>query len=242
MQPALSAEAANLLRISARLEPVVRPYAGVGGGSESDLRRELVRALEVHPAWPWLREIRAIPRLVSAQLLARLDPEVPRSSSPAAFWSVCGLHRELPVRFECPVCELGIASNTARGVQLWHHDPRTGLRCPVPFAIARRMRGTEGEPPRRLPYNTVARAASAELGHRISSRQGGYRSFFRATRAGLRCDPNRGGYARMELEKLFLEHLWTIWRARLGLPGAPCSAAPPEFRDPWSVTARKAPT
>lgn len=67
----------------------------------------LREAIEGHPAWPWLSNIKGVGHLLSARLLSRLD--VARAETPSAFWAYCGLGTIPGVAYRCRKCNLEVA-------------------------------------------------------------------------------------------------------------------------------------
>ena len=51
----------------------------------------LLRTLELHPVWPWLRRSNYLPHTTLALLLGRLEEAASRSASPRGFWTICGV-------------------------------------------------------------------------------------------------------------------------------------------------------
>lgn len=63
---------------------------------------EMSEALEGHPAWAWLRQIRGVGPTLGAKLLARLDLD--RANNSSSFWAYCGLSTIPGQQWTCKTC------------------------------------------------------------------------------------------------------------------------------------------
>ena len=79
----------------------------------------------------------------------------------------------------------------------------------------------EGELP---PYDAAAKRISYAIGHSLLKAKGPYRNYYRAELARLERErrawsrERRNATALRKTEKLFLAHLWLVWRTAIGLP------------------------
>ena len=163
---------------------------------ERELRGALATILETHPAWAWLGRVRGIGPTLAARLLSRLRIE--RAPTPSAFWRYCGLGTDV------------VATPDAAGTD--------GTPGTVRVAQPRLRRGEAAT------YNPAAKVVCYLIGLSLMRQGGAYKAYYRERRAGLEVTRADWTAARRHLgalrstEKLLLVHLWTAWRAALGLP------------------------
>lgn len=195
---------------------------------ERELKGDMKRSLHAHPCWPWLEEVRGMGPTLSCKILARLDPEkAPHASS---FWSYCGLATVPGERYRCATCGLDrtwpvgynvtgkhqalSSSKNCPGALVKISGPEDGVRCAQP-------RASKGE---KASYDAYAKKIMYLIGTAFLKAGGPYERHYRSKRAMLELE--RPGWAdgRKHLtamraaEKLFLSHLWQVWREALGLP------------------------
>jgi hypothetical protein len=214
---------------------------------ERDLLRVLAARIARHPAWPWLERVRGVGPSLAARLLARLDVE--RAPTPSSFWSYCGLATVAAQVYRCGACGYELSLPAGRHVRAAHRMPRSGEPCPGALAPAgdglRRVaqpRPTRGES---APYDREAKKLCYLIGVSFVRQGDSYKRYYTEQRARLEATkpdwiPRRRHLTALRMtEKLFLAHLWLVWRERLGLPvTAPYS----ETRDdavpaprPWAM-------
>ncbi|HEX2189265.1 MAG TPA: hypothetical protein VHG51_10230 [Longimicrobiaceae bacterium] len=213
--------------------------------------RALLAALETelagHPAWPWLGRVRGIGPSLAGRLLARLDVE--RAATPSSFWAYCGLATVPGRAYRCDPC--GLRASFPEGYRVTGGHQALGRRGPCPGTL----RDT-GDPDARVAqpraprgagrdYNPGAKAACYLAGVSFLKAGGPYADRYRAERARL--DAERPGWtgkrkhlgALRKTEKLFLSHLWRVWREAAELPVVPpyIHAAHPDaaYLDPWTM-------
>jgi hypothetical protein len=190
----------------------------------------LREAIEGHPAWPWLANIKGVGHLLSARLLSRLD--VARAETPSAFWAYCGLGTIPGVAYRCRLCNLEVAyplGYEAPGT----HRVREGRReCLGDFVAIVGKEPTRVAPRRsalggRGSYDAQARISCYLIGLSMLRCRSDYRSFYDAARATLA--DSRTGWtpkrchltALRRMEKTFLRDLWVAWRGAVNLPVVP---------------------
>ena len=241
---------------------LARIRAGASPGSLSTLgedyrrhwneERELLRLMSEriagHPAWPWLERIRGVGPSLAARLLARL--EIERAPTPSSFWSYCGLATVAAEVYRCADCGYELSLPSGRNVRSAHRVPGSGQPCPGSLAPV-------GEGPRRVaqprptrgesaPYDREAKKLCYLIGISFVRQGDAYRHYYQEQRVRLDVAkpdwiPRRRHLTALRMtEKLFLAHLWLVWREQLGLPvTAPYSeprddAAAPSPR-PWAM-------
>jgi hypothetical protein len=214
---------------------------------ERELLQRMSEQLALHPAWHWLGRVRGIGASLAARLLARLDVE--RAPSPSSFWSYCGLGTVTATMYHCAECGYELSLAAGREVRAGHHVPGTsticrGLLAPVGESARRvaQPRPIRGSNP---AYDREAKKLCYLVGTSLVRDGDAYRDYYHAQRARLdatRADwiPRRRHLTALRMtEKLFLAHLWLVWRERLGLPiTAPHAAARDEAVPPprpWSM-------
>jgi hypothetical protein len=196
--------------------------------AERDLRRAMLTALADHPAWPWMARVKGIGPTLAARLLARLD--VAKAPSPSSFWSYCGLATVPGIEYRCVVCGLRSSFPTRYRVRGPHNDPRSQQRCPGQLEAVRGpddgVRVAQPKPAagERACYDQLAKKICYLIGVSFLRSGSAYERFYRRERAKL--GRERPGWsdgrlhfaALRKMEKLFLAHLWVVWREGLGLP------------------------
>jgi hypothetical protein len=216
-----------------------------------EAERELVRAMEQalsrHPAWPWLAGVKGVGATLAAKLLARLD--VRRAETPSAFWAFCGLATVPGVEYRCDVC--GCSASYPEHYRVTGSHLRLGgkqqcsgelrrSRGPGDGVRVAQPRSAKGQ---RSAYDQYAKKVCYLVGTSFLKAGGGYAEHYRRERAKLARE--RPGWApgRRHLtalrktEKLFLAHLWLVWRSAVGLPVTEPYAARngSQVIDPWSM-------
>lgn len=193
------------------------------GAAASALRE----TIELHPAWPWLEDVRGIGHLLAARLLSRLD--ITRANTPSAFWGYCGLGTIPGVAYRCAKCGLEVAYPVGYRVGESHytrsgsHACSGGLQAIAPtneIRVAPRKSSLGG----RASYDAHARKSCYLIGVSILRSGGDYRSFYDSERARLAS--TRAGWtakrchlsALRRMEKAFLRDLWIAWRRAVNLP------------------------
>ena len=240
---------AALARLRAGEMPGAVPVHGLAyarAWAEEQRAQRLMRdCVEAHPAWPWLAGVRGVGHTLAGRLLARLD--VSRAPHPSSFWSYCGLSTVPGATWRCDRCGLTIERAADRAGGGGHRDP-DGVPC---AGALRPMTGGArvAQPrPRRgesSPYDREAKALCYLVGASFARQGGAYRLYLDEQRRKLEVerpdwpDRRRQLTAQRKSVKLFLTHLWLVWRGALGLPltrphsiGDGQSAAPPS---PWSM-------
>jgi hypothetical protein len=194
--------------------------------AEQELRRAMNAALAAHPAWPWLARVKGIGATLAAKLLARLD--VHRAPHPSSFWSYCGLATVPGIEYRCRVCGLRASYPVRYNVKALHNQPESRAACSGELQPVRgpehnvrvaQPRPASGE---KASYDQYAKKVCYLIGISFIRTNSAYGEFYRRERAKLH-EERRGWtvgrvhYAALrKTEKLFLAHLWVVWRRAEG--------------------------
>jgi|GEM_PF-3056570 len=226
--------------------PLVGRSYRASWAAENPLRSDVLSLAAGHPAWRWIDGVPGAVPILAARLLGRLDIE--RAPTVSSFWSYCGYATVPAARWTCAAC--GAAFEVAQGNRTpsRHRRPGSGAVCDAPLGrdespsrvrVAQR-RGALGA----ATYDEVARKLCDLLGARLLSARGAYERYHRREMASLACD--RTGWpparchatATRKMIKLFLRHLWLVWREADGLPLSRPDPGhdPAALIDPWSMT------
>jgi len=240
-----------LARIRAGGSPAPLDALGEAYRRHWDEERELLRLLSEriakHPVWPWLGRVRGVGPSLAARLLGRL--EIERAPTPSSFWSYCGLATVAAEVYRCPQCGYELSLPSGRTVRSVHRVPTTGQQCVgalAPFGDGPRRvaqpRPSRGES---APYDREAKKLCYLIGISIVRQGRAYRTYYQEQHARLDVAkpdwiPRRRHLTALRMtEKLFLAHLWLVWREQLGLPiTAPYGEARDEAAStprPWAM-------
>ncbi len=202
---------------------------------ERETYRDMMAALKSHPAWEWLDKVRGIGPTLGCKLLARFDAT--RAEHASSFWAYAGLGTVPGERYRCDTCGLVRAWPVGYNVTGAHKalgttkacqgslervaGPDDGVRCAQP----KPGRG------QKATYDQYAKKILYLVGTSFLKAGGPYEEFYRRERA--KAEVERPGWADgrkhylalRKTEKLFLSHLWQVWREALGLPTP----------DPWAI-------
>jgi hypothetical protein len=199
--------------------------------------------LAQHPVWPWLGHIKGAGPSVCGRLLSRLD--ITKASRPSSFWAFCGLHTVPGVRYECAECG-AVLVYLANQRAMSHHRPGTEIVCTHALT-----RGDVSEKVRVAPrplrghsldYDSNARVACYLLSLSFSRQGDSYKAVYRRQRERLAAraewTPQHQHLTALRItSKLFLVHLWFVWREATGLPVAVEDAmlAGEPVQNPWEM-------
>jgi hypothetical protein len=216
--------------------------------AEQEWRDEMARLASQHPAWPWLLRVRGMGPTLALSLLARLD--VRRARNPSAFWAYCGLATVPGARFRCALCGLKVDYGRPQRLSGRHRVPGTTTPCAGTLVAdgtgAGTLRVAQSRPPRgeTATFDKRARELCYLVGVSFLRTRGKYAAIYRARRSDLesaRPDwaPGRKHLTALRItQKLFLSHLWTIWREAEGLPMTvpyPQARGEGTYISPWSM-------
>jgi len=193
---------------------------------EREIFREMGKALQVHPAYPWLSQVKGIGATLACKLLARFDAtQAPYASS---FWAYAGLDTVPGTLYRCATCGQERSFPVTYNVTGTHQRNGGGAACDgklepvrgVECRVARPRQGS-GE---KAKYDAYAKKVLYLVGTSFLKTGGPYEEHYRQQRVRLETERPLWSDGRRHLtalritEKLFLSHLWEVWRAALGLP------------------------
>lgn len=197
---------------------------------EREMYREMQAALKQHPAWPWLERVRGIGPTLACKLLARLDAT--KADHASSFFAYCGLATVPGERYRCETCGLVNGWPVGYKVTGKHQALHTKKACKG--ALVRvagpddGVRVAQPKSARGVPasYDAYAKKIMYLVGTSFlkAGPKSPYEQCYRASRATLEVE--RPGWpdgrkhltALRKTEKLFLSHLWEVWREAIGLP------------------------
>jgi hypothetical protein len=212
---------------------------------ERELSNLLEETVTQHPAWPWLMQIRGVGPRLAARLLSRLRIELARS--PSSFWAYCGLATVQAVEYRCATC--GARAVVPERAPAPGRHLGVGRRaCAGRYArVADSALQRVAQPkPRRLEtrsYDASAKTICFLIGTSFSRQGGPYKDYYKNAyqRYSVRHPDwpiKRRVLAAMRLTvKLFLKHLWIVWREAEGLSadGGPPAALDAPTPGPWEM-------
>lgn len=195
---------------------------------EAEMKAAMTSALTGHPAWPWMEKVRGIGPTLACKLLARLDPE--KADHASSFWAYCGLATVPGEKYRCPEC--GLERTFPQGFKVTgrHMALGTTKRCKSSIVLVSTpedgVRAAQPRPSKghKAAYDQYAKKIMYLVGSAFLKAGGPYEELYRKERARL--DRERPGWAdgrkhltaMRKTEKLFLSHLWQVWRTEVGLP------------------------
>lgn len=215
---------------------------------EMQLERVLSELLQEHPAWPWLRQVPGVNAVEAGRLLSRLD--VRRAPTPSAFWAYCGLATVPAARVRCAICGAervvpAGAGASSRHVTAGEESACSGRMEPIADDAEARMAQPRSGSRDGRRFDQEAKRICFSIGSDLRSAGHQYETYYRHQRETLdssRPDWERGRKhvtALRKMQKLFLAHLWLVWREAVDLPltePAPAARADGRWLSPWSMT------
>jgi hypothetical protein len=212
------------------------PLLGRALRQQAVFERAALAALETlvaqHPAWPWLSRVRGIGATLAGRLVARL--RVGRAPHASSFWAYCGLATVAAVEYRCDRCGAAVTMAATRRPRAAHRHALGGGACdalmraapPSGTDVTRRKQvllGATGRP----TFDPGARLVCHLIGVSMLRRGDSYRAYYDEARAHLAVARPAWPRGRQHLtalrktEKLFLAHLWSVWREAEGLTATP---------------------
>ncbi len=219
--------------------------------AEQELAEAMKQSLQQHPAWPWLERVRGVGPTLAGKLVARLDAT--KADTPSAFWAYCGLATVPGTEYRCAECGYVAAYPVSYRVSGTHMRLGSSRKCTGALEVSRGpeegVRVAQPKPARgeRASYDQYAKTVCYLIGASFLKSGGAYADYYRREKAKLERDRPGWPAARRHLtalrktEKLFLSHLWLVWREALVLPlTEPYAHAVQDHEsliDPWAMVA-----
>ena len=201
--------------------PILGRLYATAWAQEREMGAQMDELITLHPAWPWMRDIRGVGGILASRLLSRLD--IARAPSPASFWAYCGLGTVAAEEFVCDRC--GAHAFAAPGTRLVkpHVVPGSRERCAGALhvrGLAASVRVAQSRPRRgeQAPYDLEAKAVCYLIGVSFVRCGGPYRDVYDERKAHLLAmhpswPPKRVHLAAARATvKRFLADLWVAWR------------------------------
>lgn len=197
---------------------------------ENELRKEMGIALKHHPAWPWLLQVRGIGPTLGGKILAKLDIE--KAEHASSFCAYAGLATVPGNRWKCPTCGLVRGWPVSFKVTGTHTKLHGTSNCKDKLVLIAGpedgVRVAQPKPSRgeKATYDMGMKKTMFLVGSAFLKAGGPYERHYRTHRARLEVErpgwsDGRKHYTALRIaEKLFLCHLWQVWREALGMPTA----------------------
>lgn len=195
---------------------------------ERETYRDMMAALRAHPAWAWMGAVKGIGPTLGCKVLARFDAT--KADTASAFWAYAGLATVPGEEYGCPECGLVRAFPAGYDVTGKHKRGGSGSNC-TGLMTKRRgpedgVRAAQPKPGRgtKATYDQYAKKVMYLVAMSFLKSGGPYEEFYRSERAKAErerigwADGRKHYLALRKTEKLFLSHLWQVWRTELGLP------------------------
>jgi hypothetical protein len=227
------------------------PFLGVlyqrAWAEERQLSSLLEETVTQHPTWPWLVQIRGVGPRLAARLLSRLRIE--RARSPSAFWAYSGLGTVAGTEYQCDRCGAHFVVSAHHPAPARHLD-KDRSACDgrlVRAASPGRLRVAQPRPRRfeARRYDATAKTICFLIGTSFSRQGGPYKTYYQQAYARYASQhpawpAKHVVFAAMRVTvKLFLKHLWIVWREAEGLRSDHAEAAKPASGDhgpgPWDM-------
>jgi hypothetical protein len=214
---------------------------------EREMRRILEELIQEHPAWLWLRDVPGVELISAGRLLSRLD--VTRAPTPSAFWAYCGLATVPGVRHRCALCGFECALAEGSHPPASHMAVGTSEECvevlqPVAGPSLGRVAQPKPGAGSRSAYDMVAKTICYTIGGELRNAGHRYGKYYLQQRGALERSRfewpsgRRHMTALRKMQKLFLAHLWLVWRQGMNLPITEPSPTEADHLDPWAMTAQ----
>ena len=94
---------------------------------EREMFGAMTGALEAHPTWSWLSQVKGCGPTLACKLLARLD--ITKADTPSAFWLYVGLATVPGAKYHCIICGLDRTWPIASNVKGGHKRLGTQANC-----------------------------------------------------------------------------------------------------------------
>jgi hypothetical protein len=217
---------------------------------EEEFRKEMATSLDQHPAWAWLKGVKGVGPTLAGRLLARLD--IQKADTISSFWAYCGLATVPGVEYRCDTCGFVVAFPVSYSVSGSHQRLDSKRQCEGKLRTARgpdagvRVAQPKPQSGKHATYDSTAKQICYLIGTSFLKVKGPYEENYRRER--IKLDREKHGWAAgrkhatalRKTEKLFLAHLWLVWREAEGLSiSSPYShdvCGHEGWIDPWQMT------
>lgn len=201
---------------------------------ETETRKDMMDALVHHSAWPWLDKVKGIGPTLACKLLARLD--ITKAEYRSSFWKFCGLATVPGESYRCSDCGLergfpagynvtgkhqSLTERTDKGNPKQCKGQLVKIAGPEDEVRVAQPRSGKGQ---KRDYDAYAKKVLYLCVSSFLKAGGPYEEFYRKQRARAEIerpawsDGRKHLWAVRKTEKLFLSHLWEVWRAAENLP------------------------
>ena len=195
---------------------------------ERELYKAMHGALQSHVAYPWLSRVKGIGPTLACKMLARFDPT--RAEYASSFWSYAGLDTVPGALYRCATCGVERSFPVSYTVTGDHKVGGAGAKAcagKLTLVVGAEVRVAK---PRaaggmKRSYDAYAKKVMYLVATSFLKSPGSaYEQHYRKHRARLEVERPHWPDGRKHLtalrivEKLFLSHLWQVWREALGLP------------------------
>jgi hypothetical protein len=210
----------------------------------------MVGALDGEPAWYWLGGVRGIGPALGCYLLGLID--IQNCPYVSSLWKFAGLATVPGELYTCTTCGVELAFPVGTNVTGKHQQLGSTKKCKgtlekveepaveIRVAEPRAVRG------QKRCYNAFLKSKVYLCATSFLKVGGPYEEFYRAERAKAEAERTawREGrkhfLALRKTQKLFLSHLWQIWREEedlpVNLPYAHEKLGHHDLLDPWDFT------
>jgi len=205
---------------------------------EKELQKDMQSALFAHSTWPWLKDVKGVGPTLGCKILAKLNPH--KADTPSAFWQYCGLSTVPGKRYHCQECGMNRSFPVNHNVNGGHKaldtkkvckgklvevaGPDDGVRAAITSSAMTTVLDKDGKPKKIRAYDPGAKKIMWLIGRSFLKARGRYAEVYYDAKAKLEREKVGWAQGRKDLtalrktEKLFLAHLWLVWREALGLP------------------------
>ncbi|KKN24070.1 hypothetical protein LCGC14_0898460 [marine sediment metagenome] len=220
----------TMLRIRSGKDPGPVPILGRSYNrywtEERDTYKDMMAALEGHPVFHWISRVRGCGPTLACKILARFDPLLaPYDSS---FWKYAGLSTVPGKMYRCTTCNLERGFPVSYNITGGHKRLGTEANCKGQLELVEdadiRVAQPRAEHGQKRSYDAYAKKTLWLLSQQWVKGGGAYGDFYR--RMKDKVVEEKPGWAKgrqnywalRKAQKLFLSHLWRVWREALGLP------------------------
>lgn len=216
---------------------------------ERDTYKDMEAALKTHPTFSWISRVRGCGATLACKILSRFDPV--RAPYDSSFWKYAGLSTVPGEMYRCSTCSLERGFPVGYNVKGGHKALGTERNCKGKLELVEgadirvaQPRAVRGE---KRSHDGYAKKTLWLLSQQWVKGGGAYGDFYGVMKEKVVQEKpgwakgRQNYWALRKAQKLFLSHLWRVWREALGLPTPmPYAYAVMEhdeagYIDPWSM-------